>query len=197
MSGGSEILRQHVVSHECEKMQIDEVQPVDFKVYLNWLHDGVLRTRSADDERDIEYSWFTDGYFLGAKLKDREYCNAMISAFFDKAHEVWTDGSSFLPGSYVIASIYEEDRDCYRVSEAAVVLKKVLVEFYAREANAAQLTKALRNEDMPPAFIDDLVRRLVQDRQRLIDLNICEFHQHVGDHDCNNQEPARKRRRVK
>ncbi|KAK4497506.1 hypothetical protein PRZ48_011957 [Zasmidium cellare] len=183
-------MKERLKSSTVKETSIRVSYPHNFGLYVNWLYTGLLCT--IDESLvgyDNEYDELIESYILGIKLKDSTFCNAVISAIFEKVEDEEYGG---LPR--------DEDLDLAFTPKPGISednlspMRDALVEVFARAPDSHKVDMVIKQKRLNRDFVRDLVKRLLELRNSS-ELSVCDFHLHDDGKDCSQEEPARKRRR--
>jgi hypothetical protein len=128
-------------------VHLEEDKPEIFLMYINWLYNGTIPI-DFDEPDNNQYLRLAQAYVLGDKLRDGDFCDAVVDAIIDGCQHQASDGETYSPGAQSINYIYEN-----LLSSPA---KRLLVDIYAFNSNEECVMEFTYGQCLPRAFLYSL-----------------------------------------
>lgn len=140
------------------KIELPEDKPETFALYAYWVYCKTLpleiTAKSVDDAiMDMEYIKLCHAYALGDKLLAPNFQNTVMNAIVEGTNILRADGQYYSPSKSVIRSAYD-------ITLKGSLLRHFLVDEWS-ECPEAKWFGPQETENLPHAFLEDLVEKLI------------------------------------
>ncbi|KAH9827754.1 hypothetical protein Tdes44962_MAKER09636 [Teratosphaeria destructans] len=166
-----------------------------FNIYVNWLYTGVLCVIYTDTKPiadTAEYCLLVQMHSLGIFLEDEIFTSLISEAFLAKMRGA---GSIELPEWACINAIIE--LNTAPVSKIHAV--KLIAEAYAKHASRRDLEGLLKGTVLE-SFWQEVALQMgecrARPRAKIGGDDVCRFHEHESDEECEVEFVSKKRRRI-
>lgn len=133
-------------------VNLPEVEPDMFAVYLHWLYSGVIAVRTIDD--DIEDLELAKAYVLGNALEDTSFQNEVIEAIIEKNAMSMLNRDDWCFSGLGVKYIYDN-------TDESAKIRKLLVDLYVERCEGSWLQNSPHRHHLPSAFLVELSARLM------------------------------------